>query len=70
MFQFTRVYTWLDKHYLDSPPGKSTVKKWFGKSKRGEMSIEEDARSARPKEAVSDENIKIVHIIILQIAET
>jgi hypothetical protein len=29
------------------------------------MSIEEDARSGRPKEAVSDENIKKVHKIIL-----
>jgi hypothetical protein len=31
---------WLDKHYLDSERGKSTVKKWFAKFKRGEMSIE------------------------------
>jgi hypothetical protein len=30
----------------------------FAKFKRGEMSIEDDARSGRPKEAVSDENIK------------
>jgi predicted secreted hydrolase len=22
---------WLDKHYSDSAPGKSTVKKWFAK---------------------------------------
>jgi hypothetical protein len=35
---------WLYKHYLDSAPAKSTV--------------EGDARSGRPKEAVSDENIK------------
>jgi hypothetical protein len=45
---------WLDKHYSD-------IKNWFAKFKRGEMSIGEDARSGRPKEAVSDENIKIVH---------
>ena len=56
---------WLDKHYSDSAPGKSTVEKWFAKFKRGEMSIEDDARSGRPKEAVTDENIKKVHKIIL-----
>jgi hypothetical protein len=49
---------WLDKHYSDSAPAKSTFKNWFAKYKRGEMSIEDDARSGRPKEAVSDENIK------------
>jgi hypothetical protein len=44
---------WLDKHYLDSAPGKSSVEKWFAKSKRGEMSIEDDGRSGRPKEAAT-----------------
>jgi hypothetical protein len=56
---------WLDKHYSDSAPVKSTVKKWFAKCKRGEMSIENDARSGRPKEAVTDENIKKIHKIII-----
>jgi hypothetical protein len=31
---------WLDKHYLDSAPAKSTVENWFTKFERGEMSIE------------------------------
>jgi hypothetical protein len=52
---------WLAKHCLDSAPAKSTVEKWFAKLKRSEMCIESDARSGRPKEAVSDENIKKVH---------
>jgi len=56
---------WLDKHYSNSAPGKSTVEKWFAKFKRGEMSVEDDARSGRPKEAVTNENIKKVHKIIL-----
>jgi [histone H3]-lysine36 N-dimethyltransferase SETMAR len=56
---------WLDKHYSDLAPGKSTVEKWFAKFKRGEMRTEDDARSGRPKEAVTDENIKKVHKIIL-----
>ncbi|GFY30191.1 putative mariner transposase [Trichonephila clavipes] len=57
---------------------KSTVEKWFAKFKRVEMSTEDDARSERPKEAVTDENIKKVHKIIfdnrkvkfIEIAET
>jgi hypothetical protein len=56
---------WLDKHYTDSAPAKSTVEKWFAKFKRGKMGIEDDAHSGRAKEAVSDENIKKVHKIIL-----
>jgi hypothetical protein len=52
---------WFDKHYSDSAPAKSTIKNWFAKFKRSEMSIENDARSGRPKEAVTDENIKKVH---------
>ncbi|GFV09444.1 putative DD34D transposase [Trichonephila clavipes] len=69
---------WLDKHYSDFVPGKSTVEKWFAKFKRGEMSTVDDARSGYPKEAVTDENIKKVHKIIfdnrkvklIEIAET
>jgi hypothetical protein len=56
---------WLEKHYLDSAPAKSTVEKCFAKLKRGEMCTEGDARTGRPKEAVFDENIKNVHKIIL-----
>jgi hypothetical protein len=37
----------------------------FAKLKRGKMCIEGDVRSGRPKEAVSDENIKEVHKIFL-----
>ncbi|GFU98790.1 transposable element Tcb2 transposase [Trichonephila clavipes] len=55
---------WLDKHYSDFAPGKSTEEKWFAKFKRGEMSTEDDARSGHPKQAVTDANIKKVHKII------
>jgi hypothetical protein len=50
-----KAKAWLDKQFSDSAPVKSTV----------EMSIEDDARSGHPKEAVTDENIKKVHKIIL-----
>ena len=69
---------WLDKHYSDFAPAKSTVEKWFAKFKRGEMSTEDDLSSGRSKEAVTDENIKKIHKIIfdnrkvklVEIAET
>ncbi|GFX60187.1 histone-lysine N-methyltransferase SETMAR [Trichonephila clavipes] len=68
----------FDKPYSDMAPGKSTIEKWFAKFKRGEMNTEDDARSGRPKEAVTDEKIKKVHKIIfdnrkvklIEIAET
>jgi hypothetical protein len=50
---------------LDSSPAKSTADKWFAKFKHCKLYIEDNARSGRPKEAVSDENIKKVHKIIL-----
>jgi hypothetical protein len=48
-------------------PVKSTVEMWFAKCKRGEINIEDDPRSGRPKEAVTDENIKKVYKIILNL---
>jgi hypothetical protein len=31
---------WLDKHYLDSAPAKSTDEEWCAKLKRGKMCID------------------------------
>jgi transposase len=50
---------------LDSAPAESTIEKWFAQLTRGEMCIEGEARSGRPKEAVSDEKIKKVQKLIL-----
>jgi len=73
-----KTKVWLDKHYSDSAPEKSTVEKWFVKFKLGEMSTEDDARSGGPKKAVTDENIKKVYkfffynrkVKLIEIAET
>lgn len=56
---------WLDQEFPGSAPAKSTIIDWYAKFKRGEMSTEDAERSGRPKEAVTDENIKKVHKIIL-----
>jgi len=57
---------WLDKCYPDSAPGEATIRKWFAKFRTGHMSTEDDERSGRPKEAVTDENIKKIHKMILE----
>ena len=42
-------------------PSYSTVKKWAAEFKRGK----EDERSDHPKDAITDENIEIVHILVM-----
>lgn len=56
---------WLDECYADSAPAEATIRKWFAKFRTGHMSTEDDERSGRPKEAVTDENIKKIHKMIL-----
>ena len=43
----------------------STVKKWAAKIKRGRESVEEDERSGRPKDATADENVMVVHTLLM-----
>ena len=43
----------------------STVKKWAAEFKRGRESIEDDAGSGRPKDTTTDENVKIVHNLVM-----
>ena len=57
--------TWLDNEFPDSAPRKSTIIDWYTKFKRGEMSTEDGERSGRPKEVVTDGNIKKIHNVIL-----
>jgi hypothetical protein len=60
------LFFWIRNTRRKGAPAKSSVEQWFAKFKRNEMSIiEDDERSGRPKEAVTDENIKKVHKIIL-----
>ena len=46
-------------------PSYSTVKKWATEFKRGRMSVEDDGRCGCPKDANADENVKVVHILVM-----
>ena len=47
----------------------STVKKWAAEFTHGSESIEDDARSGRPKDATTDENVEIVHNLVMVTSE-
>ena len=42
-----------------------TVQKWAAEFKRGRESVEDDGRSGRPKDATADENVKVVHTLVM-----
>ena len=41
------------------------MKKWAAEFKRGRESIEDDERSILPKDATTDENVEIVHNLVM-----
>ena len=51
--------------FPNSTPEKSTVKNWYTKFKRSEITTEDAECRGRPKETVTDKNLKKVHKIIL-----
>ena len=54
----------VETHGKESP-SYSTVKKWAVEFKRERVSVEDDRRSGRPKNATTDENDKVVHTLVM-----
>ena len=46
-------------------PFDSTVKKWAAEFKRGRERVEDDGRYGRPNDATTDENVKVMHTLIM-----
>ena len=46
-------------------PTFSTAKKWVAEFKRGKERIEDRGQSGRPKDATTDENVKVVHTLVM-----
>ena len=56
---------YLDKRYLNSAPGKSTIIDWYAEFKYGRTNTDDAERFGRPKSAIVPENITKVHKIVL-----
>lgn len=56
---------WLDDRYSESAPSTGTVEYWFRQFRTGRESTVDAERSGRPNEAVTPENIKKAHKIVL-----
>ena len=46
-------------------PSYSIVKKWAAEFKRGRESIEDDGQSDHPKHATTDENVMVMHTLVM-----
>ena len=46
-------------------PSYSTVKRWAAEFKRRREIVEDDGRSGRSKDANADENVKVVHTLVM-----
>jgi histone-lysine N-methyltransferase SETMAR len=73
----TNMHKQMVKVYGHSCPSLATVKWWAAEFKRGKKGLEDDQRSGRPSNAITQENIEAVlnvimgdrRVVIDQIAE-
>ncbi|EGI61837.1 Histone-lysine N-methyltransferase SETMAR, partial [Acromyrmex echinatior] len=55
----------LNKYYVANTPSDYTVKYWFREFRGGRNSTTDEVRSGRPSDAVTEENVKKIHEMVL-----
>ncbi|KAG5346679.1 SETMR methyltransferase, partial [Acromyrmex charruanus] len=55
----------LDKYYEANAPSDYTVKYWFREFRGGRNSTTDEVRSGRPSDAVTEDNVKKIHEMVL-----
>ncbi|KAG5333843.1 SETMR methyltransferase, partial [Acromyrmex heyeri] len=55
----------LDKYYGANAPSDYTVKYWFREFRGGRNSTTDEVRSGRPSDAVTEDNVKKIHEMVL-----
>ncbi|EGI63733.1 FLJ37770-like protein, partial [Acromyrmex echinatior] len=55
----------LDKYYVANTPSDYTVKYWFREFRGGRNSTTDEVRRGRPSDAVTEENVKKIHEMVL-----
>ena len=51
--------------HANESPFYSTVNEWAAEFKRRKESIEDDGRSGRSKDATADDNVRVVHTLVM-----
>jgi len=54
----------LDNVYRENSPSSATVKRWTKEFQRGRLSLEDDYRSGRPREAVIPANVALIEEMV------
>lgn len=61
---FTQCFESLNKCFPGSTQSKETVRRWFQEFQCGRVNLEDEARSGRPRTAVTEENVVAVKNLI------
>ncbi|CAH2009751.1 unnamed protein product [Acanthoscelides obtectus] len=52
--------------FVNEASHQSTISRWYGEFKRGRVSLSEDPRVGAPKTAVTQQNVNVVHELIIE----
>ena len=55
----------IHEDFMETLVMESHSGKWAAEFKRGRESVKDDGRSGRPKDNTADENVKVVHTLVM-----